>query len=152
MAVTDYKVVQAPSTQIEQKVREQVLQGWTPIGSIWRHNDSCMQALIQGDAGGGGGENGLSAYELAVQEGFEGSLTEWLESLHGKDGDKGEPGEKGDKGEPGEKGEKGDKGDPGETPNLEVSADETSGLQAASSLQELAEHLSARIKAIEDAQ
>ena len=32
------------------------------------------------------GENGLSAYELAVQEGFTGSLTEWLESLKGADG------------------------------------------------------------------
>ena len=35
---------------------------------------------------GKGGENGKSAYELAVQNGFEGSETEWLESLHGKDG------------------------------------------------------------------
>ncbi len=32
------------------------------------------------------GENGLSAYELAVQEGFTGSLAEWLNSLKGADG------------------------------------------------------------------
>ena len=32
------------------------------------------------------GENGLSAYELAVQNGFTGTLTEWLESLKGTDG------------------------------------------------------------------
>ncbi len=32
------------------------------------------------------GENGLSAYELAVQNGFTGTLTEWLESLKGADG------------------------------------------------------------------
>jgi|SRR5699024_6926687 len=69
--------------------------------------------------GGGGGSAGKSAYELAVEEGFEGSLEDWLESLKGEKGDpgdKGDPGEKGDpgdKGDPGEKGEPGDKGQPG---------------------------------------
>jgi hypothetical protein len=33
------------------------------------------------------GGNGLSAYELAVQEGFSGTLQQWLDSLHGRDGD-----------------------------------------------------------------
>ncbi len=32
------------------------------------------------------GENGLSAFEFAVQNGFTGTLTEWLESLKGADG------------------------------------------------------------------
>ena len=32
------------------------------------------------------GENGLSAYELAIQNGFTGTLAEWLESLKGTDG------------------------------------------------------------------
>ena len=32
------------------------------------------------------GENGLSAYELAIQNGFTGTLIEWLESLKGADG------------------------------------------------------------------
>lgn len=32
------------------------------------------------------GENGLSAFELAVQNGFTGTLTEWLKSLKGADG------------------------------------------------------------------
>ena len=31
------------------------------------------------------GVDGKSAYELAVEKGFEGTLEEWLESLHGKD-------------------------------------------------------------------
>jgi hypothetical protein len=31
-------------------------------------------------------ENGLSAYELALQEGFSGTLQQWLDSLHGRDG------------------------------------------------------------------
>lgn len=32
------------------------------------------------------GENGLSAYEVAIQNGFNGDETEWLESLKGEDG------------------------------------------------------------------
>jgi uncharacterized protein YneR len=32
------------------------------------------------------GQIGLSSYELALQEGFEGTLTEWLESLQGQNG------------------------------------------------------------------
>lgn len=37
------------------------------------------------------GRDGESAYEIAVKNGFEGTETEWLESLHGKNGDKGDP-------------------------------------------------------------
>lgn len=35
---------------------------------------------------GEGGANGLSAYEIALKNGFEGTEEEWLESLKGKDG------------------------------------------------------------------
>lgn len=55
------------------------------------------------------GSNGASAYEIAVQHGYSGSETAWLESLHGADG------AKGDTGASGAKGGKGDKGDPGAT-------------------------------------
>ena len=88
---------------------------------------------------------GKSAYEVAVENGFSGTETEWLASLkgatgapgaNGKDGtdgktpyvgdngnwfvgsdDTGKPsrGAKGDKGEPGSPGAKGDKGDKGDT-------------------------------------
>ncbi len=44
------------------------------------------------------GENGLSAYELAVQNGFTGTLTEWLESLKGADGINGTNGKDGKNG------------------------------------------------------
>ena len=70
-------------------------------------------------AAGRDGVNGASAYEIAVQHGYGGSETAWLESLHGADGAKGDTGaagakgEKGDTGATGAKGEKGDKGDPG---------------------------------------
>ena len=64
-------------------------------------------------------EDGKSAYEVAIEHGYEGTEEEWLESLHGKNGTDGAPGVKGDKGDPGEKGdagaqgEKGDRGEPG---------------------------------------
>lgn len=59
-----------------------------------------------GSGGGGGGTAtaGKSAYELAQEAGFAGSVSEWLASL------KGEPGEPGRDGAPGEKGEKGEPG------------------------------------------
>ena len=69
------------------------------------------------------GENGKSAYEIAVQNGYDGTETDWLESLKGQKGDTGEPGatgakgdhgEKGDQGEPGTPGEKGERGEKGE--------------------------------------
>lgn len=42
--------------------------------------------------GSGGGTAGKSAYEIAVDNGFVGTETEWLESLKGSDGDKGDNG------------------------------------------------------------
>lgn len=50
------------------------------------------------------GENGLSAYEIAVINGFSGSESEWLKSLVGPKGDKGDTGEQGPQGEKGEDG------------------------------------------------
>src|SRR5690625_446028 len=68
-------------------------------------------------SGGGAGEPGKSAYEIAVEHGFVGSEEEWLESLKGEKGDKGDkgdPGETGATGATGAKVDKGDKGDRGE--------------------------------------
>lgn len=92
------------------------------------------------------GENGLSAYEIAVQNGFKGTETEWLNSLKGEKGNTGEKGdsnvltigtvEKGDtasasitgdspnqilnlvlpKGDKGDTGQKGENGTDGHTP------------------------------------
>lgn len=44
-------------------------------------------------------ENGKSAYELAVQNGFKGTEAEWLDSLHGKDGQPGKDGTPGKDGD-----------------------------------------------------
>lgn len=65
---------------------------------------------------GGGGEDGKSAYEIAVEHGFEGTEEQWLASLKGDPGAKGDPGDKGDPGSPGADGKDGAdgaKGDPG---------------------------------------
>lgn len=63
------------------------------------------------------GDNGASAYEVALENGFKGTEKEWLASLQGaqgKDGATGPKGDKGDKGDIGATGEKGPKGDAGE--------------------------------------
>ncbi len=66
-------------------------------------------------------EDGLSAYEVAVENGYTGSQTEYLASLKGDKGDtgaKGDTGEQGTQGLQGEQGEQGiqgEKGDTGET-------------------------------------
>ena len=54
------------------------------------------------------------AYAIAVSNGFDGSLEEWLAALKGEKGDKGERGERGYQGVQGVQGEKGDKGDKGD--------------------------------------
>ena len=44
------------------------------------------------NGGGSGGTNGKSAYELAVESGFDGTLSEWLDSLKGANGRNGADG------------------------------------------------------------
>lgn len=66
----------------------------------------------QGETGptgatGAAGDDGLSAYELAVEEGFIGTLEEWLESLIGPEGPQGEEGPQGDTGPTGPTGPQG---------------------------------------------
>ena len=56
---------------------------------------------------------GLSAYEVAVKEGYTGTEAEWLASLKGETGTTGPKGDKGDTGATGPQGEKGEKGDTG---------------------------------------
>ena len=53
---------------------------------------------------------GKSAYDIAVENGFTGSESEWLDSLVGKDGADGADGEKGEKGDKGDKGDDGERG------------------------------------------
>ena len=66
------------------------------------------------------GPEGLSAYEVAVENGFDGTEEEWLASLQGEEGPAGP------QGAPGATGEPGAPGTPGVT-SAEVSVDGTSG-------------------------
>ncbi|MGN0605775.1 MAG: hypothetical protein ACI4JM_04555, partial [Oscillospiraceae bacterium] len=61
------------------------------------------------------GTNGKSAFEIAVENGFVGSKTEWLESLKGADGRDGIDGKDGDVGS---QGEQGPPGKDGVTPDM----------------------------------
>ena len=76
---------------------------------------------LKGDPGEKGG-NGLSAYQIAVKNGYTGTEIQWLQSLvgatgatgaTGAQGIQGEKGSTGDTGAQGIQGEKGDKGDVG---------------------------------------
>lgn len=69
-------------------------------------------STIPGPAGPQG-DPGKSAYQIALDNGFEGTEQAWLASLKGPKGDKGLKGEKGD---PGQNGATGPKGADGKTP------------------------------------
>lgn len=58
-----------------------------------------------GGAGGGQGPRGYSAYEIAVQEGFIGTVDAWLASLEGEQGPQGLQGLQGLPGDPGADGD-----------------------------------------------
>lgn len=98
---------------------------WTLDGE-WLTDDEGSKILAQGMAG-------KSAYELAVEKGYRGTLDEWLASLNGSNGDDGKSAyelavENGYQGTEEEwlaslKGRAGDQGDDGVTPKLEVRDD-----------------------------
>ena len=56
------------------------------------------------------GANGKSAYELAQEQGYKGTLAQWLESLKGEDGEPGEDGQDGKDGKDGADGRDGKDG------------------------------------------
>lgn len=68
-----------------------------------------IAGVIQGPQG----DPGKSAYQHAVDNGFEGTEQEWLASLKGEKGDPGERGPKGENGAKGDPGEQGPQGIPG---------------------------------------
>lgn len=80
------------------------------------------------DLSGAQGIQGLSAYQVAVQHGFEGTEDEWLISLKGEKGETGPKGDKGDTGEKGATGERGPQGDTGSGLNIKGELDSESQL------------------------
>lgn len=62
---------------------------------------------LSGNIDGMRGARGYSAYEVAVQEGYVGTESEWLASLKGATGERGEKGDRGERGIQGIQGETG---------------------------------------------
>lgn len=84
---------------------------------IWHDLQQQIDELKKNGAGKPGAD-GKSAYEIALENGFEGTEAEWLESLKGDTGPagpQGEKGETGDAGPSGPQGETGPQGPQGET-------------------------------------
>lgn len=89
--------------------------GFSPSASVTQEEDGAVISVtdksgstnvkVLNGKNGSDGADGKSAYELAVENGFEGTEEEWLESL---------------KGESGKNGESGEKGDTGLTPNIQI--------------------------------
>jgi hypothetical protein len=73
------------------------------------------------------GERGISAYAVAVEQGFAGSVAQWLASLHstvaGPQGPQGPQGLKGDTGSQGPTGNTGPQGDQGPQGNQGLKGD-----------------------------
>lgn len=84
--------------------------GETPIPPT---PDLYAQLLGQIDAKIATLKNGASAYEIAVENGFSGTESEWLTSLKGEKGEKGDPGEAGADGQDGKDGSDGAPGKDG---------------------------------------
>lgn len=76
-----------------------------------------LEKFIKAHGGGTGekGDPGLSAYEVAQENGYTGTETEWLASLKGATGAKGADGKNGADGKQGPAGKDGAKGEKGET-------------------------------------
>lgn len=72
----------------------------------------------------------ISAYAIAVDNGYSGTESEWLASLKGEKGEQGEQGIQGEKGEKGDTGAKGDKGEDGESYDDTEIKEEISELQS----------------------
>ena len=81
-------------------------------------------------SGGGAGQPGKSAYEIAVEQGFEGDEQAWLESLKGEKGDPGPQGPPGADGKDGADGEQGPPGPPGKDAEPQFTPEQVAALLA----------------------
>ena len=92
-----------------------VADGDTPIPPTPDLYTQLLKKLSEMQAGANG-KDGRSAYEIAIENGFVGTVAEWLESLKGRDGIDGKdglPGKDGKDGLPGKDGTNGKDGLPG---------------------------------------
>lgn len=104
---TDVSAFRNDAKYVSEEQAEELLADYTTESDVEEIVGQHIEKIPAGPAG----TDGLSAYEIAVVNGYEGTEQEWLKSL------KGEPGENG---ADGEKGEPGEKGDNGETPVIRI--------------------------------
>lgn len=86
------------------EVVDEAVDGTKAVPIVYVEKDeegNFIYAENAGGADGKPGKNGKSAYEIAVDNGFEGDESAWLDSLKGADG---QDGDKGDTGEDGQDG------------------------------------------------
>lgn len=74
------------------------LSGTGTAGSPLKVDDALIARVVALESGGGEGTPGASAYEVAVANGFVGTVTDWLSSLRGAPGTPGADGVDGDDG------------------------------------------------------
>lgn len=97
-----------PSNNIEAYMKNAILKiGTDGLPNPTNDLEFLLWELCKTMSQSGSGNNGKSAYEIAVDNGFKGTEKEWLASLIGQRGPKGDAGSKGDQGA---------KGDAGKTP------------------------------------
>ena len=101
-----------------------VADGDTPIPPTPDLYTQLLKKLSEMQAGANG-KHGRSAYEIAIENGFVGTVAEWLESLKGRDGIDGKDGKDGADGLPGKDGTNGKDGKDGRDGKDGVSPDLT---------------------------
>lgn len=112
-----------PSEFLQAEARLRDINAHPPIpdedGEHWAIWDYANQAYVTSEfplpEGGGYGNDGKSAYEIAVEHGFDGTEEQWLASLKGSDGAPGRDGEDGHDGAPGSPGTPGTAGADGKS-------------------------------------
>ena len=101
-----------------------VADGDTPIPPTLDLYTQLLKKLSEMQTGANG-KDGRSAYEIAIENGFVGTVAEWLESLKGRDGIDGKDGKDGADGLPGKDGTNGKDGKDGRDGKDGVSPDLT---------------------------
>lgn len=81
---------------------------------VYTKTEADTKFALKGEVSSVTGSNGKSAYELAVENGYVGTLAQWLLSLQGEKGEKGEQGIQGLQGIQGVQGEQGIQGPKGD--------------------------------------
>jgi len=95
------QVLEIDGKSTDTKPTDKIENAYVLNGSIFHEVDSGIDYIfdeesklwnVKTSSGGGSGMDGKSAYELAVEEGYVGTTTEWLASLKGAKGDTGAAG------------------------------------------------------------